>query len=230
MKAIYASLWIFVCLFAVPARGQERGAAQPQNNIVFDVKIVDTEARTAEAMEAIASNQNSLNQNLAEGKAKLVAGTKVHTLLNQRTVMRIGQRVPVQAASLPAFQPSSSNQQNFPPAQSTTGIVQGLALIPQIQYENTGFHLEFEPRLQVDGTIDLLFKIELTILSSESGRLTPTFITRNMSGVIKIKQNQPPMVLEMFQNDFSGQAPAQNSPANPFRGNFFVLLSAKTID
>jgi type II secretory pathway component GspD/PulD (secretin) len=230
MKRIYASLWIFVCLFAVTARAQDGGLAAAQKNIVFDVKIVDIDAQTSEAMEAIASNQNRLNQMLSEGKAKLIAGTKVSALLNAKTSMRTGQRVPVQSATFPTFQSPRNNNANSQIPPQGSGVPQPAAGIPHIQYENTGLSLDFESRLKPDGLIDLIFRIEMTTLSSHTGNLTPTFITRILTSSIKIKQNQPPIILEMFQNEFPVQSSAQASPANPLRSNFFILLSAKVVD
>src|SRR5688572_13922964 len=109
MKKIYASVWIVVCLFAITASAQDSTSAPTQKNIAFEIKIVDTDARTLEAMEEIAKDQNRLNQMLSEGKAKLIASTKVYALFNERTFMRVGQRVPIQTATLPTFQPPRSN-------------------------------------------------------------------------------------------------------------------------
>jgi hypothetical protein len=230
MKIIYASVWIFVCLLALPTAAQDSGSAPAQKNIVFEIKIVDTEARTLEAMEEIARDQNSLNQMISEGKAKLVAGTKAYALMNERTYMRIGQRVPIQTATLPTSQPPGSNNANNQTPQPAVGVPQLTQGIPQIQYENTGFNLDFEPRLKRDGTIDLTYKIELTIVTADTGRLTPTFITRNLMSSIKIKQNQAPIVLDMFYNEFLSLASAQANNATTLRGNFFILLSARTIE
>jgi hypothetical protein len=230
MKRIYATLWVVVCLFAVAARAQESSATPTPKNLVFDIKIVDTDAATLETMEVLAKDRNRLNQMLAEGKAKLVAGTKLYALINERTAMRIGQRVPVQTATFPAFQPPAGNRPNNTASQQALNLPFAAPGVPQIQYENSGLSLEFEPRLRRDGTIDLVYKIELTIVSSESGKLKPTFITRNITGVVKIKQNQPPIILEMYQNDFPAQASAATNPANSLRGNFFILFSAKEVD
>jgi type II secretory pathway component GspD/PulD (secretin) len=230
MKKIYARVWIVVCLCAVTASAQDSTSAPAQKNIAFEIKIVDTDARTLEAMEEIAKDQNRLNQMISEGKAKLVASTKVYALFNERTFMRIGQRVPIQTATLPTFQPPGSNSANNQTPLPAVGAGQLAQGIPQIQYENTGFNLEFEPRVKRDGTIDLVYKIELTIVSTDTGRLTPTFINRNLMSSIKIKQQQPPIILDMFQNEFLSLPSAQPNPANTLRGNFFILLSAKVID
>jgi hypothetical protein len=230
MKKIYASMWIFVCLFTAPVSAQDSGTAPAQKNIVFEIKIVDTEARTLEAMEEIAKDQNRLNQMISEGKAKLVAGTKAYALINERTYMRIGQRVPIQTATLPTFQPPASNPGNNQTPQQAAGVPQLAQGIPQIQYENAGFTLDFEPRLKRDGTIDLIYKIELTIVTADTGRLTPTFMMRNLMSTIKIKQDQPSIVLDMFHNEFLSLASAQANTATALRGNFFILFSARTIE
>lgn len=230
MKRLYASVWIFVCLFAVTARAQDAGSAAASKNVIFDIKIVDTNTQTPEELEAIAKDPNRLNQMLSEGKAKLIAGTKTYCVVNEQTNVRTGQRVPVQTATLPTYQPPRlSNLTNQAPQQPSEG--QHIAVgIPQIQYENTGLNLTLEPRLKKDGTTDLVMRIELTMLTTDTGRLTPTFLTRNFMGVIKLKYDQSPMIIEMFQNEVPGQSSAQTNPVNAMRGSFFILLSAKIAD
>jgi hypothetical protein len=230
MKRVYAGMWIFVCLFAVSARAQDANSAPPLKNIIFDVKIIDMDGQTPETMETIARDQDRLNQMLAEGKVKLIAGTKAYCLVNELTNVRTGQRVPVQTATFPVFQSPGNNKANSPAPQQGTDVPHLAAGIPQIQYENTGFNLNLEPRLKRDGTIDLSMRIELTMISTDTGRLTPTFLTKNFMGTIKLKQNQAPIILEMFQNEFPAQSSTRASSANALRSNFFILLSTKTVD
>src|SRR5689334_18507611 len=105
MKKTYAILWLFVCLFAVSARAQDSGAASTGKTIAFEIKIIDADTRTLEAVELIAKDPGKLTQMIAEGKAKLTASTKVQVLSGELAMVRIGQRVPVQTAAFPAFQP-----------------------------------------------------------------------------------------------------------------------------
>ena len=44
-----------------------------------------------------------------KGKAKLLASTQIHVLDNEANAVRIGQRVPIQTASLPSYQPLATN-------------------------------------------------------------------------------------------------------------------------
>jgi hypothetical protein len=226
MRKIYASIWIFVCLFAGTAVAQDANSASTQKTVEVDIKIVDMEARTPEAMEEVRRDQKRWNQQISEGKIKLIASTRVLVLSNERSSVRIGQRIPIQTQSLPAFRPTSTTQTTQPtlePLQTAVGV-------PQIQYENTGLNFEIQPRLRSDSTIDLFFKIELTGLSNDTGKLTPTFINRTLTNAIKVKPNQPTMIFEMYQNELLWAPPPQTNSSTTQRGNFFILLSAKVVE
>jgi hypothetical protein len=227
MKNIYASLWVLVCLVASTAFAQDVNPASAQKTIVVDIKIVDMEARTPEAIDELTNDQKRWNQLLSEGKVKLIASSKILTLSGERSMVRIGQRVPVQTHSLPAFRPPKNDATTNQPSQALNETAVG---IPQIQYENTGLNLEIQPRLRQDSTIDMFFKIEMTGLTTDTGRLTPTFLTRTLSNLIKIKQNQPTMIFEVYQNELLWTPLAQANSNNTQRGNFFIVLSAKAIE
>lgn len=227
MKNRYASIWVFVCLMAGTALAQDANPASSQKTIAVDIKIVDMEARTPEAIDELTNDQKRWNQLLSEGKVKLIASTKVLALSNERSLVRIGQRVPVQTHTLPAFRPPKNDGSSNQPSQALNEIAVGL---PQIQYENTGLNLEIQPRLRPDNTIDLFFRIEMTGLTTDTGRLTPTFLTRALSNSIKLKQNQPTMIFEVYQNELLWTPLAQANSNTAQRGNFFIVLSAKAIE
>src|SRR5215510_7798263 len=88
----------------------------------------------------------SLFQN--KGKAKLLASTQVHVLDNEQNAVRIGQRVPIQTASLPTYSPINASTNTtkgnaLNPNDQTLGLnnVFGYG-VPQIQYENVGLNID----------------------------------------------------------------------------------------
>src|SRR5438309_1058655 len=93
-----------------------------------------------------------------KGKARLLASTQVHVLDNEANAVRIGQRVPIQTASLPSY--TSVSNQTAKQAANQAGVGQndlslglGAAFgvgIPQIQYENVGLNLDITPNVYED--------------------------------------------------------------------------------
>jgi general secretion pathway protein D len=150
----------------------------------------------------------SLFQN--KGKAKLLASTQVHVLDNEANAVRIGQRVPIQTASLPSYQ--NVSPQTAKQAANQAGIGQNdLSLglggafgvgIPQIQYENVGLNLDITPNVYEDD-VQMKMKIETTSVDSSTGKFTPTFNQRTMTSVARVKDGQTTMVAGVSQNNQS---------------------------
>lgn len=147
-----------------------------------------------------------------KGKAKLLASTQVHVLDDQDQSIRIGQRVPIQTATIPTFSNVSDktirqgNQQN-----GVAGGEQFLGLggafgggIPQIQYENVGLNIDMKPRVFED-EIEMKMKIESTSLDRSTGNFTPSFNQRTMSSMARVKDGQTTMIAGVSQTDQSRQ-------------------------
>lgn len=145
-----------------------------------------------------------------KGKAKLLASTQIHVLDNEANTVRIGQRVPIQTASLPSY--GTPSNQSLKQAAQQSGVSQGdvnFGLgnafgvgIPQIQYENVGLNLDITPNVFEDD-VQMKMKIETTSVDSSTGKFTPTFNQRTMSSVARVKDGQTTMVAGVSQNNES---------------------------
>lgn len=141
------------------------------------------------------------------GKAKLLASTQVHILDREQQSIRIGQRVPIQTATLPTFNVPTERQQRQ--AQQQTGVNaadQFLGIggfggvgIPQIQYENVGLNIDMTPEVYEDD-VQMKMKIESTSVDTSTGKLTPSFNQRTMNSVARIKDGQTTLVAGVSQN------------------------------
>jgi general secretion pathway protein D len=143
-----------------------------------------------------------------KGKAKLLASTQVHVLDDQDQSIRIGQRVPIQTASLPTYNNASpvvaaaGNQQNGTPLNNQFVGVNGAfaAGIPQIQYENVGLNIDMKPKVFED-EIEMKMKIESTSLDRSTGNFTPSFNQRTMNTMARVKDGQTTMVAGVSQDE-----------------------------
>src|SRR4029079_145472 len=101
------------------------------------------------------------------GKAKLLASTQVHVIDGESNTVRIGQRVPIQTASLPTFGNVSDSSRNRANNQAgvadfTGGLNNAFGVgIPQIQYENVGLNIDVKPTVFED-EVQMTLKIEST--------------------------------------------------------------------
>jgi general secretion pathway protein D len=155
---------------------------------------------------ALGLPQSTLSFFQDKGKAKLLASTQVHVIDTEQHTIRIGQRVPIQTATLPSFNVPTERQQRR--AEQQTGLNQndlfqgiggfGGVGIPQIQYENVGLNIDMTPNVYED-EVQMKMKIESTSVDTSSGKLTPTFNQRTMSSVARIKDGQTTMIAGVSQ-------------------------------
>ena len=141
-----------------------------------------------------------------KGKAKLLASTQIHVLDNEANAVRIGQRVPIQTASLPSYQPIANNNtnpgrgNNINDSLLTGGLNNAFGYgVPQIQYENVGLNIDITPNVYEDD-VQMKMKIETTSVDSSTGTLTPSFNQRTMTSVARVKDGQTTLVAGVSQN------------------------------
>jgi len=146
----------------------------------------------------------SLFQN--KGKAKLLASTQVHVLDNEQNTVRIGQRVPIQTASLPTYFSPNTNTTNpgrgngLNSGDLTSGLNNAFGFgVPQIQYENVGLNIDLTPNVFEDD-VQMKMKVETTSVDSSTGKLTPTFNQRTMTSVARVKDGQNTLIAGVSQN------------------------------
>lgn len=157
------------------------------------------------------------------GKAKLLASTQVHVLDNEQNTVRIGQRVPIQTASLPSYntpavsQPTTgTGQTNNQASNSFLGGAFGVG-IPQIQYENVGLNIDITPNVYEDD-VQMKMKIESTSIDGSTSSLTPTFSQRQMSSVARVRDGQTTLVAGVSQS-----VESKNVRGIPFIGLIPIL-------
>ena len=143
----------------------------------------------------------------SKGKAKLLASTQVHVLDTESQKIRIGRRVPIQTASLPSYtNPTTTGGTG---AGNQTGNQNNAFLggafgvgIPQIQYENVGLNIDMQPNVYED-EVQLKMSIESSTIDTSTGTLTPSFNTRQMNSVARIRDGQTTMIAGVSQNEES---------------------------
>ncbi|HST53871.1 MAG TPA: secretin N-terminal domain-containing protein [Pyrinomonadaceae bacterium] len=135
---------------------------------------------------------------------KLVASTQVHAFDGEKSTAHIGQRVPVQTATVaPYGSVSTGDSSNAQP-----GVAQGLFGgngYPVIQYEKTGLTLEFTPQVFPDLDVQVKMNIKSNDVAQTTGAaaLTPTFTERNIEGTARIQNNRTMMIASVAQNSQS---------------------------
>jgi hypothetical protein len=226
MMKLYSIAIALVCLLATAVSAQEtKPVTRPvERTIVLDISMVEVNLSRTEDLEKIAKDKASLVALIAEGKARPVASLQMRTRSSEQATARIGQRVPVQTATLPAYNAPADRQRRTSGLQpgtdsnevmvTNTGAFPG-AGTPQIQYENTGLNIDASPIIVAEGEVEIRLKIEMTGLDRTTGNFTPTFIQRTVSD-------------ETLWPSPTTSPRAQ--PADQSRGSFVVLLTARVLD
>ncbi|HZT59007.1 MAG TPA: secretin N-terminal domain-containing protein [Pyrinomonadaceae bacterium] len=134
---------------------------------------------------------------------RLVASTQVHAFDGEKSTAHIGQRVPVQTATVAPYGSVTTGDANNQP-----GVAQGLFGgngYPVIQYEKTGLTLEFTPQVFPDLDVQVKMNIKSNDVAQTAGgpALTPTFTERNIEGTARIQNNRTMMIASVAQNSQS---------------------------
>lgn len=124
--------------------------------------------------------------------AKLLVSTQVHAFNNEESTARIGQRVPVQTASVFPF----SNQQINQPPGSNNALGGGF---PVINFEPIGLTLKFKPTIFPNKDVQVLMSIESKDVFN-ANTFTPTFIERTITGTARIQNNRTMMLASVAQD------------------------------
>ncbi len=234
MIRIYAALTLLVCLLAQTATAQE---PRPDRTVILDISIIEMTSASAEDIEAISKDKQRLSTLIKEGKAKQVASLQMRTRSGENAGAQIGQRVPIQTATLPAVGVASDRQRNRTdqpganPNDPTTAAIAGVG-IPQIQYENIGLNVQANPRIVLNDQIEVRLRIEQTGIERSTGTLTPTFIQRTLQDFSRVRAGEPTLVFGVVQHQSA--LPGTPQPAARSTelagGSFVVLLTARIVD
>jgi len=182
--------------------------------VIFDVRVIALDPGNAANIETLMKDKTGLDRLIGEGRARIEASLIVRARVNEQAQARIGERIPVQIASVPAL-----------PANPNDGgqVRQPLTAYPQIQYENTGLSLEIAPLRLIGDQLEARVKLELSGVDHGSS-LTPSFVTRNLSDIIQVRVGEPTVLLGVAQ---PGQRAAAAGGTGPSQSSFAVLLTAR---
>jgi general secretion pathway protein D len=135
---------------------------------------------------------------------RLVASTQVHAFDGEKSTAHIGQRVPVQTATVAPYGSVSTGDNNNAQPGVTQGLFGGNGY-PVIQYEKTGLTLEFTPQVFPDLDVQVKMNIKSNDVTTQQGSpaLTPTFTERNIEGTARIQNNRTMMIASVAQNSQS---------------------------
>lgn len=124
-----------------------------------------------------------------KNNTKLIASTQIHAFNNEDSSARIGQRVPVQTASVIPF----SNTQT----PTTPGSAFGNGY-PVINYEQVGLTLKFKPIVFPNQDVQVTMEIESKDVIDAS-TLTPTFTERTIKGTARVQNNKTLLLASVAQ-------------------------------
>jgi hypothetical protein len=215
---------LFVCLIvSITASAQNQG-----QSVVLEINIVETTGVQHNDIEKIEAGKDQLNRLIGEGKARLIATLQVRTRTGESFSARLGERIPVQTATLPALRTTDRTSRGAPEPLQSQGASVG---VPQIAYENTGLIVEGVSTAAGDGLLDIRLKIEMTGFDRSTGRLTPTFTQRTFNDVVRMKEGATAMLMGVIQPAGRSLSLEQiaSGAANPASDGFVVLLTTKPV-
>jgi hypothetical protein len=195
---------------------------------VLEISIVETIGAQPNEIAKLETTRDELSRLIAGGKARLIAVLQVRTRTGETFSARLGERIPIQTATLPAMRtPDRTSRDAREPIQSQAAPVG----IPQISYENSGLVVEGHTSGAGEGLLDIRLKIEMTGLDHSTGRLTPTFTQRTFTDVVRMKDSETAMLMGFVQPEGLKLSIAEiaSGVSSPTRGGFVVLLTTKPV-
>ena len=211
-----------LCALAITGRGQGQSGTRSQG-IVLEINIVEPSGAQQYEIDRIETSKDQLGRLIAEGKVRLIAKLQVRSRTGENFSARVGQRIPIQTATLPALR--TTDRTSREPLQSQAVAVQ------QIAYENTGLVVEGIATPAGDGLFDIRVKIEMTGFDHSTGNLTPTFTQRTFSDVVRMKESETAMLMGLVQPEgrkLSLEEIAAGAPKTG-SGGILVLLTTKAV-
>jgi general secretion pathway protein D len=153
----------------------------------------------------------------SKNNARLIASTQVHAFNNEESTARIGQRVPVQTASVNYYNAA-------PTATPVNGVNNGIFNngYPVINYEPTGLTLKFTPLVFPNYDVQVKMSIESKDVAGAS-TLTPTFTERTITGTARVQNNRTMLLASVSQDiQSSGRAGLPVLGGLPLLGRLFT--------
>ncbi len=125
----------------------------------------------------------------SKNNTKLIASTQIHAFNDQDSSARIGQRVPVQTASVIPFSGGGTTTGG-----NNNAFGNGF---PVINYEQVGLTLKFKPIVFPNKDVQVSMEIESKDVLNAS--LTPTFTERSIKGTARVQNNKTLLLASVAQ-------------------------------
>lgn len=125
-------------------------------------------------------------------KTKLLASTQIHAFNNEDSSARIGQRVPVQTASVIPFGGNTGTGNQNPNNAFGNGF-------PVINYEQVGLTLKFKPLVFPNQDVQVTMEIESKDRAAGPDPLTPVFTERTIKGTARVQNNKTLLLASVAQ-------------------------------
>jgi general secretion pathway protein D len=126
-----------------------------------------------------------------KSNTRLLASTQIHAFNNEDSSARIGQRVPVQTASVFPFSSGSPGTPTEPGSPFGGGY-------PVINYEQVGLTLKFKPIVFPNQDVQVAMEIESKDVQ-DSSTLTPIFTERTIKGTARVQNNKTLLLASVAQ-------------------------------
>jgi len=125
-----------------------------------------------------------------DSSVKVLAAPKLRAAEGKKATLKIGTKIPVPVTTFTATQAGTSS---FAPATS-------------FNMENVGVNLDITPKVGVGGEISLEMAVELSALGDDRNvgtganpLLVPTFFTRSVNGVLRLKDGETSLIAGLLQ-------------------------------
>lgn len=140
----------------------------------------------------------------SDTNTKILASPRLRAAEGKKATLRIGQEVPVPVTTFQAT--ATGGAGTFSPATS-------------FQYRNVGVNMDITPRVAASGDITLELNAEFSLPGAPSplaGQDLPTFLTRNVSGTLRVRDGETSLIggllQEREQDSFTGIFGLQSVP------------------
>jgi general secretion pathway protein D len=126
-----------------------------------------------------------------DSNSRILASPRLRAAEGKKTTLKVGTEVPVPVTTFTSAQPNVGG--TFAPATS-------------FQYRNVGVNLELTPKVNANGDILLELAAEFSLLGDDrlvAGTLLPTFLTRNVTGVLRLRDGESSLIGGLLQQQES---------------------------
>lgn len=147
---------------------------------------------------ALALPSSALTLLQSKSNSKLIASSQVRAFENETAQINIGQRVPIQTATLPTGVGVINPNQPGQPGQP--GQTFGGFGVAQFQYQDVGLNVDVQPQVFND-YVQMKVTIELSGIQAGPSSFNPIFTQRKIKGTTRIKEGDTGIIANVMRLD-----------------------------